>query len=269
MKPICKHTHGRLYFALTGAALAAGLAICQPALAEVSLTAAGYAQPTHVMHQSLAEFLSRIESKSGGEIKTTFHPTGSLVGAKDMLAAGRSDTVDIVSIATSIFPGELPFSGDAGTLLSVWNLDNFDKALDVLRPHLQKELEAQNLHLLWVVGTVTQWFMKERTDLDHPDWTGRKVRAFGGNSDKVVEIMGGTLVSVANNEIPTAAATGVIDGVGTSLGSFMGFGIFQENSVHPVRQRCPLDRPDGNQSGQVELSFAATPGADDRGGRGR
>src|ERR1700753_2468427 len=121
---------------------------------EIDLTAAGYAPATHVMHRSLDEFLKNVQKASDGKISYSFHPTGSLVSQTDMLQAGRSGTADIVSVATSAFPGEFRFSAEAGTLLFLWNLDNFDKALAVIRPNLEAELKAQNLKALWMVGTV-------------------------------------------------------------------------------------------------------------------
>src|SRR3974390_2494882 len=117
----------------TAAALVAfaGAVLALPASAqnkaEVDLTAAGYAPATHVMHRSLDEFLKNVQKASDGKISYSFHPTGSLVSQTDMLQAGRSGTADIVSIATSAFPGEFRFSSDAGTLLFLWNVDNFDK----------------------------------------------------------------------------------------------------------------------------------------------
>jgi TRAP-type C4-dicarboxylate transport system substrate-binding protein len=224
--------------ALTGL----GFALPAPAQtkADVDLTAAGYAPATHVMHRSLDEFLNNIQKASDGKISASFHPTGSLVSQTDMLQAGRSGTADIVSIATSAFPGEFRFSSDAGTLLFVWNLDNFDKALDVLRPYLEAELKAQNLKPLWMVGTVTEWFMRKPTDLDNPNWTGRKIRGFGGASNRVIEILGGSNITVANNEVPVAASTGVLDGLATSLGSFAPWGIDKQIPCMVTTNDVPL-----------------------------
>jgi TRAP-type transport system periplasmic protein len=208
--------------------------------AEVELTAAGYAPPTHVMHRSLDEFLKNIQKASDGKISYSFHPTGSLVSQTDMLQAGRSGTADIVSISTAAFPGELRFSSDAGTLLFLWNLDDFDRAMGVLRPYLDAELKAQNLKPLWMVGTVTEWFMRKPTDLDNPDWTGRKIRGFGGASNKLIEILGGSNITVANNEVPVAASTGVLDGLATSLGSFAPWGIDKQIPCMVVTNDVPL-----------------------------
>ncbi len=208
--------------------------------AEVNLTAANYAPPTHVAHRSLEEYLKNIEKASGGKIGYALHPNGSLISQGQMLQAGRTGTADIVTLAISIFPGEFRFSADAGTLPFLWNIDNFDKALEVLEPQLDAELAAQNLKFLWLAGTVTQWFMRKPTDLDNPSWAGRKVRGFGGASNRLIEILGGSNVAISNNELPMAVSTGVLDGLGTSLGSFASWGVEKQLSCMVVTNDVPL-----------------------------
>lgn len=208
--------------------------------AEVTLTAASYAPAKQVGHRSIEEFLQNIEKASGGRIAYAFHPNGSLISQAQMLQAGRLGTADVVSITTSVFPGEFPFSASAGTLMFLWDLGNFDKAYAVLKPHLEAELAAQNLKPLWLAGTVTQWFLQSKTDLDNPDWAGRRIRGFGGSSTRMIEILGGTNVSIANNELAMAASTGVIQGIGTSLGSFSSFGVEKQLPCMLVNNNVPL-----------------------------
>lgn len=231
----------RIFAGLLAAALlwASAPAMAQDK-AEVNLTAANYAPPTHVAHRSLEEYLKTIAQASGGKIAYALHPNGSLISQGQMLQAGRTGTADIVTLAISIFPGEFRFSADAGTLPFLWNIDNFDKALRVLQPALETELAAQNLKFLWLPGTVTQWFMRKPTDLDNPNWAGRKVRGFGGASNRLIEILGGSNVAISNNELPMAVSTGVLDGLGTSLGSFASWGVEKQLPCMVVTNDVPL-----------------------------
>ena len=207
---------------------------------EVKLTAASYLAATHVGHRSFQEFLQNVEQASGGGIGYAYHPNGSLFSQGQLLQAGRIGTADMVSLATSVFPGELPFSADAGTLLFLWDLGNFDKAWQVLKPELEAELATQNLKPLWMAGTVTQWFMQSETNLDNPSWAGRRIRGFGGASTRMIEILGGTNVAIANNELAMAASTGVIHGLGTSLGSFANWGVEKQLPCMLVNNNVPL-----------------------------
>jgi TRAP-type transport system periplasmic protein len=237
-------TKRAVYAANSLLVLTAALFAVEPAVAqnkpEVNLTAAGYAPPTHVFHRSLDEFLKNIQKASDGKIGFAFHPTGSLIPQGQMLQAGRTGTAEIVSISTSTYPGEFRFSSDAGTLLFLWNVDNFDKALKVLKPQVEPELAAQNLKLLYAVGTVTQFFLRKPTDLDNPSWSGRKIRGFGGASNRLIEILGGTNITIANNELAMAASTGVLDGLTTGLGSFASWGIDKELPCMVVTNDVPL-----------------------------
>lgn len=208
--------------------------------AEFNLTAASYLGATHVGHRSFVEFIKNTEEASGGQLSYAFHPHGALFSQAQVLQAGRLGTADLVSISPAIFHGELPFSADAGTLMFLWDINNFDKAYEVLKPELEAELAKQNLKPLWMTGTVTQWFMQKETDLDNPDWSGRKIRGFGGTSTRMIEILGGTNVSVSNNELAMAASTGVIHGLGTSLGSFANWGVERQLPCMLAHNNVPL-----------------------------
>jgi TRAP-type C4-dicarboxylate transport system substrate-binding protein len=169
--------------------------------------------PLDQAHRSCDRFIQEVDALSGGNIKITLYPIGTLVPMEQLLEGVGNRVVDIASVAegywhkavpVSIIGQGLPFAFKDNTES---NYFMFQKGFVNL---LRKGYEKQNIYVIpyepYNTGLMTKVPIRTVKDLK-----GLKLRSFG-IMQKWLDRMGASTVSISGDELYTALATGVVEG---------------------------------------------------------
>ena len=169
---------------------------------------------TGLQHERVAKtVVETIAHTSGGTIKITAYPAGTLVPAPEMLESLRTGTLDMVLVGEGYFAGLVPVS-ELATGIPYAYRNQFEPWLfmwhrgfvDILREQYAKQGAYVIPFEYYSVGLMTK---KPINSLD--DLRGMKLRAFGTMGYWLTEA-GSSVSMIPGAELYTALATGVVDG---------------------------------------------------------
>jgi len=174
------------------------------------------------------ELFDQVEEETGGRLVITTYWAGQHPYAEDDLLKALEDgsaqlahfyggylsSVEPIFAADSLplmFPVD---SMEAWKVISgIWGNFNLDRS-GVLENALQERWGASMVHM---VPASPQRFFTADFPVDSVDaLTGHKIRTYSPEFAKVIQIMGGTPVSISFSEVYTSLATNLIDGLITS-----------------------------------------------------
>ena len=169
--------------------------------------------------QNLQQFADEVAKATGGKLKITLHPNGSLYKANEIKRAVQSGQVQI---------GEFILSGAANenALFGVDSIpflaDSYAEAkkLDkVARPALDKLLAAQGMKLLFVSPWPGQSLYSARPVASVADLKGTKMRAYNPATSRIAQLVGAQPTTIQLAELGQALATGTVENFLTSSAS--------------------------------------------------
>lgn len=192
-----------LSFLLTG--LLAGGALAKP----IEISYANFFPPSHIHGKLGQEYCDAIEERTGGKVKMSYYPGGSLVSAPKTYGAVRDGIADmgfsVLGYSRGVFPAleaiDLPFGYKSGTQAT--NIIN--AFVDEFKP---KELNKVKPMLFTAHGPGLIHSKKEIKTLE--DIKGVKVRCYGF-SVKVISALGGVPVAMGQSQAYEALQKGVCD----------------------------------------------------------
>ena len=156
-----------------------------------------------------------IEKATNGELKARLHLSGTLQIAPNNITPAVAEGV--VQLADDLFnSGNIPVAGIPRLPGLVRTLDEFKKTADVLRPYLEKAFAEKGIVMLadYTYPLQVVWGKKKLTSLD--DFKGMKLRVAQPEQGEMVRRFGGTSVTIAAPEVPSALDRGVVDGIFTA-----------------------------------------------------
>ncbi len=200
---------------LPAAALALGLAACKPqggagSQEAIRLSYSIFFPPTHVQCITATNWAAEIEKRSGGRVKITVYPAGSLTKADQCYEGVLKGISDIGMSCFAYTRGRFPLlealdlplgypSGVVATRI----------ANDMVRKYQPAELAGAQVLYVHAHGPGILASKKPVKSMD--DLKGLKVRATG-LSAKVAESLGATPVAMSQPETYEALSKGVVEG---------------------------------------------------------
>jgi len=186
-----------------------------------NLTAASHLGPNQVPTIMLRRWAEEVEQRTGGKVKTKVFDSETLCSGKDTIEMLGSGTCDVALLALPYFPGMFPMTEVVSLPFICYNQSAVgDLLYSLYYDGLMKEYEVYKPLFILPVGPTNLSFTKEKvTKLE--DFKGMKVRAPGGPATELVEALGATPTAILTGELYMALERGIIDGVATSIESFV------------------------------------------------
>src|SRR5688572_8764437 len=226
--------HGRKRFLMTGVAAALGLALAaalpQEVLAQgtvkpvVMRFVADFPPPPHPAGLAMKHFADRLPQVIPGSEARLYY-AGALYTIPEAFEAMRQGNLEMTWMqmgkAAPVDPYMMAVVGP-GILTTVGAVDQIDKTqtFQALAQRLEKNqaikvFGAGHMSFGMGVGGKRRYAKPE-------DFVGKKVRSMGPAENPVLESWRANPVVMAFGEVPTAIESGVIDGLMTSIGGWLG-----------------------------------------------
>src|SRR5690242_4869056 len=202
----------------TLAALAAGSVAAPTVLRAQTTTWIVY---TYVPAATLApakvfqEIVERVAKETNGGLQLKYHLGGSLtIKGTDITTAVGDNVIQIGD--DGMQQGNVPITGILRLPMLITNRQEFDKALAVMKPYVDKAYDKRGSTELSTYYFPLQiaWSSKKLTSLD--DFKGQKIRATSPEQIEFLKRFGANGLTVSGAEVPSALERGVVDGVLTA-----------------------------------------------------
>jgi TRAP-type C4-dicarboxylate transport system substrate-binding protein len=212
--------------------------VCSPAFAQdkpIELRFSSWVSTGHGHHRTVMEpWAKMIEEKSGGRLKVTIYPGGTLGKPADHYDLIKNGIADMGFAAPGYTPGRFPlvsvtelpllFKTSKGGSVAVMSL--FDK-------YFKKEFG--DVKLLWIwVHPPGQFHLGKKAVHTLEDMAGLKIRAATPMTAEMVKGLGATPVSIAAPETYNALERGVVDGTIFPWEAIAGFKLAEVLKHHTV-----------------------------------
>src|ERR671914_1249959 len=210
--------------ACAAAALCSPLAAAQALKPVVLRFASDFTPPPHPAGIAMKHFGDRLPQVIPGSEARLYY-AGALYTIPEAFEAMRQGNLEMTWMqmgkAAPVDPYMMAVVGP-GILTTVGAVDNFDKTKTYQM--LVDRLEKRQLIKVFGAGHMSfgMGVGAKKRYLKPEDFVGRKVRSMGPAENPVLEAWKASPVVMAFGEVPTALESGVIDGLMTSIGGWLG-----------------------------------------------
>jgi TRAP-type C4-dicarboxylate transport system substrate-binding protein len=194
--------------ALTGSLLGLGLAAGVHAQTVWDMPTPYPANNFHT--ENIQQFAKEVEEASGGKLKITVHPNGSLFKANEIKRAVQAGQAQIGEVIISGLANEdALYALDTVPFLATGYADS-KKLWQASKPAVEARLAKHGLKILYAVAWPPQG-LYSKTELNAiGDLKGMKIRSYSPTVARMIELMGGQPVTVQAADLTQAIATGVV-----------------------------------------------------------
>ncbi|MDI6755263.1 MAG: TRAP transporter substrate-binding protein [Thermodesulfobacteriota bacterium] len=202
---------GLFLFVLIGMLVVVG---ANPALAApIEIRVANFQPPLHKSNEMLKNWMSTVETETGGKVKFTLYPGATLAKAKDTYDATVRGIADMCHTFAGYSLGRFLLS--EVVILPALGMKNSEHGARVLGDLYEKfpevRAEYKDVHLLWICPSVQRQWHGTKPIRRVEDIKGLKVRA-PGFEGVIVKALGGVPVDIAGPDVYLAMQRGTIDG---------------------------------------------------------
>ena len=201
----------------------------------------GYAANTF-QAQNVQQFATDVEQLSGGKLKITVHPNGSLFKQPEIKRAIQGGLVPAGEFIISGLTNENPIFGvDSIPFLATSYADS-RRLLDASKPVQQKVFAAQGVKMLFSVPWPGQSLYSVKAINSADDFKGTKMRAYNPATTKIAQMLGASPVTIQLPELPQALATGAAQNFLTSSASGADGKLYEQTKFfYPVNGWLPCN----------------------------
>lgn len=161
------------------------------------------------------EIVERVAKDTNGGLQLKYHLGGSLtIKGTDITTAVGDNVIQIGD--DGMQQGNVPITGILRLPMLVTTREEFDKALAVMKPYVERAYDKRGATMLATYYYPLQiaWSSKKLTSLD--DFKGQKIRATSPEQIEFLKRFGANGLTVSGSEVPSALERGVVDGVLTA-----------------------------------------------------
>ena len=158
-----------------------------------------------------ANFAKCVTDGTGGKLEIVTHPSGSLFAGNEIKRAVMTGQANIGERLLSAHQNENPIYGVDSIPFLVSSFDEHEKLWSIAQPHVEKALEADNLHYLYSVPWPPQGLYTKKEINSVADLKGIKFRSYSTATARMAELTGMLPVQVEAAELSQALATGVAE----------------------------------------------------------
>jgi TRAP-type C4-dicarboxylate transport system substrate-binding protein len=161
------------------------------------------------------EIVERVSKETNGGFQLKYHLGGALtIKATDITTAVGDNVIQIGD--DGFQQGNVPITGILRLPMLVTNTAEFEKALAVMKPYVERAYDKKGSTVLisYYFPMQIAWSSKKLTSLD--EFKGQKIRATSPEQIEFLKRFGANGLTVGGSEVPSALERGVVDGVLTA-----------------------------------------------------
>ena len=165
--------------------------------------------------QAMVRLIDNVKQRTNGELEINLHLGGSLpIKASDIIAAVGDSVVQLGD--DGFATGTIPITAILRLPMLLQNYQDLDKAMAILRPHLDDAYGKRGIVVLGQYAYPFQviWGKKKITSL--ADIKGLKLRVTSVEQGEFVRRFGGVSLPLGSPDVAAALDRGVVEGVFTA-----------------------------------------------------
>ncbi len=171
---------------------------------------------TNFHTENITRFVADVATASGGKLKITVHPGGSLFKANEIKRAVQGGQAQIGEILLSGYSNEDPVFGADGVPFLATSFVESKKLWLAQKPVLEAKLAKQGIKLLYSIPWPPQGIFSKNPINAASDLKGVKWRAYSPQTSRIAELVGAQPVTIQAAELSQALATGAVGAFMTS-----------------------------------------------------
>ncbi|WP_460170975.1 TRAP transporter substrate-binding protein [Thermus sp. FJN-A] len=172
--------------------------------------------PANFHTQNILQFAKEVEEATGGRVKITVHPGGSLFPHPQILPAVRNGQVQLGEVLMSLLANENPLFNLDSIPFVATSYEEARRLYQAQRPEVEKWLAQRGVAFLYAVPWPPQGLYTKRPVNTAQDLKGMRFRAYNPATARLAELLGMNPVQVEAADIPQAFATGIVEAMITS-----------------------------------------------------
>lgn len=196
--------------------------------------------PSSFQTQNVAQFAQEVDQLTGGKLKITMHPGGSLYKANEIKRAVQSGQVQAGEFILSGSANENPLFGVDSIPFLATSYAQAQRLYLAAKPAQDKLLAAQGMKVLFSVPWPGQSLYSIKPVNSPADFSGTKMRAYNPATSRIAQLLKAQPVTIQLAELGQALATGAVDNFLTSSASGIESKLYEQvKYFYPVSAWLP------------------------------
>jgi TRAP-type C4-dicarboxylate transport system substrate-binding protein len=160
---------------------------------------------------TLSLFAKDVDAATGGKLKITVHPNGSLFKANEIMRSVETGQAQMGEVLMSLLANQNPIFGLDSLPFLATGFDDSYRLWQAQRPVLERVLAKRGVKLLYAVAWPPQGIYAKKELKSAADMKGLKWRAYNPATTKIAQSVGALPLTIQAAELSQALATGVVD----------------------------------------------------------
>jgi TRAP-type C4-dicarboxylate transport system substrate-binding protein len=169
--------------------------------------------------QNVQQFANEVDQLTGGKLKITLHPGGSLYKANEIKRAVQTGQVPAAEFILSGSANENPLFGLDSIPFLATSYTAAKRLYEAGKPAQDKLLASQGMKVLFTVPWPGQSLYSIKPVNTPADLAGTKMRAYNPATTRIAQLLKAQPVTIQLAELPQALATGGVQNFLTSSAS--------------------------------------------------
>ncbi|MDQ3273091.1 MAG: TRAP transporter substrate-binding protein [Pseudomonadota bacterium] len=169
--------------------------------------------------QNVQQFANEVDQLTGGKLKITLHPGGSLYKANEIKRAVQTGQVQAAEFILSGAANENPLFGVDSIPFLATSYGDAKRLYTAAKPAQEKLLASQGVKVLFTVPWPGQSLYSLKPISTPADFAGTKMRAYNPATTRIAQLLKAQPVTIQLAELGQALATGGVQNFLTSSAS--------------------------------------------------
>ncbi len=192
------------------------IALCASATCAAAFAQTQWDMPTpyganNFHTENIVQFVADVEKATGGKLKITVHPNGSLFKANEIKRAVQGGQAQIGEILISGYSNEDPIFGVDSVPFLATSYADAARLWKASRKAIEQRFAKQGMVVLYSVPWPPQGIYSTRPIESMADMKGLKMRTYNPYTSRIAELVGAQPVTIQAAELAQAMATGAVN----------------------------------------------------------
>ena len=198
--------------------------------------------------QNVQQFANEVDQLTGGKLKITLHPGGSLYKANEIKRAVQTGQVPAAEFILSGAANENPLFGVDSIPFLATSYGDARRLYQAAKPAQDKLLASQGMKVLFTVPWPGQSLYSIKPVAAPADLAGTKMRAYNPATTRIAQLLKAQPVTIQLAELGQALATGAVQNFLTSSASGVESKLYEQvKYFYPVSAWLPRNATVVNQ----------------------
>ena len=198
--------------------------------------------------QNVQQFADEVDKLTGGKLKITLHPAGSLYKANEIKRAVQTGQVPTAEFIVSGATNENALFGVDSIPFLATTYAESRKLYQVAKPAQEKLLASQGMKVLFSVPWPGQSLYSLKPISTPADFAGTKMRAYNPATTRIAQLLKAQPVTIQLSELGQALATNTVQNFLTSSASGVESKLYEQvKFFYPVSAWLPRNATVVNQ----------------------